>query len=91
MNTYGSVVVRANICFVTGSQKMEKNIILSNVKEWSFVSSWGRTLLIPMKGSRKHLVMILYHMLKYSGGTKTSQIGEKWWKINRDDGRPILS
>jgi hypothetical protein len=67
MNTYGSVVVREDVCFVTALQKWRRRIS-SDVMQSSFVSSWGRELPIPTKRFRKRLVMILYHVLKYFGG-----------------------
>jgi hypothetical protein len=70
MNTCGSAVVRIDVCFDTASQKWRR-IISSNIMQSSFVSSWGRALPIPMKRFRKHSVVILYHVLKNFGGTKT--------------------
>jgi hypothetical protein len=69
-NKCGSVVVRVDVCVVTASQKWRK-IFSNNVKQSSFVSSWGRALPIHKKRFRKRLVIILYHVLKYFVGIKT--------------------
>jgi hypothetical protein len=63
----GSLVVRADVCFVTASQTWRRKS-----RKLCFVSSWGRALPTSMKTFTKRLVTILYHMLKCFGGTKTS-------------------
>jgi hypothetical protein len=64
MNTYDSVVVSADVCYVTAPQRW-KIIISSDVMQSSFVSSWRRALQIPKKRFRKRLVMMIYHVLKH--------------------------
>jgi hypothetical protein len=69
-NTCGSVVVRADVNLATASQKW-RTIISSNAMQSNLVSCWGRALTIPTNRSTKCAAMIVYHLLKYLGVTKT--------------------
>jgi hypothetical protein len=68
-----------------------ENGILEQIYAIKFCVKLRRALPIPTKRLRKHFLTILYHVRKYFGGTKTSEIGEKRWKMYHDlDASPLL-
>jgi hypothetical protein len=95
VNSGASVVVRVDrvdVCFVTASHNMRRIIASDREQRYAFKFSVklleGATYTCE-KIFRKRLVTVHHHVLKYFGGTKTLQMGEKRWKMNRDLDPPL--
>jgi hypothetical protein len=68
INKRGFVVVRVNVCFVSASKNGEQYLEQSYAVKLCVKQREGVTY--TYQKFRKHLLIILYHVLKYFGSTK---------------------